>query len=114
MSGRIEKGFREAVTEVFVGVILSVVLGIIPTLPIIPDDYVVLFQLIPIITLIGSIVVIEAFESWGIWYLIGWLFGMGIMSSTGLVESSLFILYLVVGGVVLIFKLLKKLEKVSL
>jgi len=114
MSDSVEKGLKEAVAGVLAGIILQAVLGIIPTLPNIPTHYVALFQLIPIINLIGSIVVVTAFESWGFWYLIGWLFGMWIMSSTGFVESWVFILYLVVGGVVFVLKLLKKLGEFSL
>jgi len=114
MSDSVEKGLKEAVAGVFAGIILSAVLGIIPTLPNIPPYYVGLFQLIPIINLIGSIVVVTTFESWGFWYLIGWLFGMWIMSSTGFVESWLFILYLVVGVVVLVLKIIEKLKDFSL
>lgn len=84
MSDSIEKGFKEAVAGVLVGIILSTVLGIIPTLPNIPAYYVGLFQLIPIINLIGSIVVVTAFESWGFWYLIGWLFGTWISQAQDL------------------------------
>lgn len=114
MSDGIGKGFKEAIAEVVAGFVLSVVLGIIPTLPNIPSYYVGLFQLLEIAIFVGSILAILKLESWGFWYLGGWLFGMWIMSISGLIENWLFILYLVVGGVVLVIKLIKKSGEISL
>ena len=114
MSDSIEEGFKEAIVGVVGGIVLSVFLRIIPTLPDIPSYYVGLFQLLEIVIFVGSILVILKFESWGFWYLGGWLFGMWIMSISGLIENWLLILYLVVGGVVLVTKLMKKLGKISL
>lgn len=108
MSDSVEKGLREAVAGIVTGIILQTILGIIPTIPDIPAYYVGLFQLMPIINLVGSIVIVAAFESWGSWYLVGWLFGTGIMAIGGFVESWLLTLYLAVGVVVLVLKLLKK------
>jgi len=87
---------------------LSAVLGIIPQLQLVPSYYVGIIQLIEAVYLVGGILVILAMESWGFWYLIGWLFGMWIMSTAGLVESWLFIVYAVVGVPALIGKTLQK------
>jgi len=110
MSDDIGGGFREAIEGVIGGIIVSAILGVIPTLPFVPSYYVGIFQLLEVISLVGGILLIFAMESWGFGYLIGWLFGMWIMSSAGLVESWLFTLYAVVGAVVFIGKILQKVE----
>jgi len=108
MSDGIQSGFRNAVIGILEGIILSAVLGIIPQLQLVPSYYVGIIQLIEAVYLVGGILVILAMESWGFWYLIGWLFGMWIMSTAGLVESWLFIVYAVVGVPALIGKTLQK------
>lgn len=108
MSDGIESGFRDAIVGILEGIIVSAVLGIIPLIPSVPSYYLGLVQLIEALLLIGGIVVILAMESWGFWYLLGWLFGMWIMSSAGLIESWLFILYVIVGVIVLITKAVQK------
>jgi len=100
-----EEGLEEAIGGVMGGLTLSAVLGLIPSLPI-PSSYVALFQLIPVINLIVSIVVVLAFDSWGFGHLIGWLCGTGLMASVGLVELWLFAIYSTVGIVVLVTKIL--------
>jgi hypothetical protein len=105
-----ESGFRDAVIGVLEGIIVSTVLGIIPQIPNIPSYYVGIIQLFEAIYLIGGILVILAMESWGFWYLSGWLLGMWIMSGTGLVESWLFALYFIVGAPTLAIKVLQKLR----
>lgn len=110
MSDGIESGLGSAVIEVLEGIVLSAVIGIIPKLPMVPSYYAGIFQLVEVLFFVGSILVVLAMESWGFWYLLGWLFGMWIMSNTGLVDSGLFSLYAVVGAVVLFVKILKKLK----
>lgn len=109
MSDDIRSGFRDAVVGILEGIIVSAVLGIIPLIPNVPSYYVGIIHLFEVVYLVGGILVILAMESWGFWYLLGWLFGMWVMSSTGLIESWLFLLYLIVGAVVLFLKALKKL-----
>jgi len=108
MSDDIERGLVNAIREVLEGIILSAVLGIIPKLPLMPSYYAGIFQLIQAVYLIVGILVILKMESWGFWYLAGWLFGMWIMSTAGLIESWLFIIYAVVGVLVLFEKALQK------
>ena len=109
MSDGARSGFRDAVEGVLAGIILSAILGVIPKLPSVPSYYIGIIQLIEVVNLFGSIVFVFRMESWGAWYLIGWLFGMWIMSSARLVESWLFTLYAVLGLIVLIGKILQKL-----
>ena len=111
MSEGIEKGFSEAIVGVVVGIVLSALLGVIPTLSFVPSYFAGICQLLEVISLVGGILLIFAMESWGLGYLLGWLFGMWIMSNTGLVESWLFTLYAVVGVVVIVVKILEKVEK---
>jgi len=108
MSDDIQSGFGGAVTEILEGIILSAVLGVISKLPLVPSHYVGIIQLIEAVYLVGGILVILAMESWRFWYLIGWLFGMWIMSTAGLIESWLFTVYVVVGVPTLIIKALQK------
>jgi len=108
MSDGVRSGFRDAVEGVLAGIILSAILGVIPKLPSVPSYYVGIFQLIEVANLVGSIALVFGMESWGAWYLIGWMFGMWIMSSAGLVESWLFTIYVIVGVLVLIGKILQK------
>jgi hypothetical protein len=110
MSEGIESGFREAIIGVLIGIILSIVLDVIPTLSFVPSSYVGMFQLFKVVSLLGGLLLIFAMESWGLGYLLGWLFGMWIMSSAGLVESWLFTLYAVVGAVVIVRKILQKVK----
>lgn len=110
MSNDISSGFSDAIVGVVAGIVVSAILGVIPTLPFVPSYYVGIFQLFEVISLVGGIVLIFAMESWGFGFLMGWLFGMWIMSSAGLVESWLFMLYAVVGLIVLIGKILQKLS----
>jgi len=111
MSKSFESGIREAVLGGFGGFILNVVLDIIPTLPSIPSYYVGIVQLLKAVLLIGGIPLIFAMESWGLGYLLGWLVGMWMMSTVGLVESWMFTLYAVVGIVVVLGKIVEKVEK---
>lgn len=96
-----------AIAEVIAGIVLSIVLGIIPILPFVPDDYKLLAQLFEVVLLVGSIVVIQKMESWGISYLLGWLFGTWLMSLAGLVEDWQIGLYAVVGLVTLFTKIVR-------
>ena len=109
MSNDLQNGLRDAIIDVLEGIIVSAVLGIIPLIPNVPSYYVGIIQLFEVVYLVGGILVILAMERWKLGYLLGWLLGMWIMSSTGLVESWLFMLYVVVGAVVLFVKVLRKL-----
>jgi len=110
MSDDIQDGIRDAIVGILEGIIVSTVLGIIPLFPNVPSYYVGIIQLFQALYLIAGILVILKMESWKFWYLVGWLIGMWIMSSTGLVESWLFVLYLVVAVPTLIIKALRKAE----
>jgi len=113
MSDDIGKGFKEAIEGVVGGIVISTLWAIIPTLSFVPSYYVGIFQLLQVASLIGGILLIFAMESWGFGYLLGWLFGMWIMSRAGLVDLWLFTLYAVVGAVVFIGKISKKIEQLK-
>ena len=57
--------------------------------------------------LVLGVAIILKFESWGFWYLIGWLIGQWIMAYTEFIESELVILFTIVGLFVLISFLVK-------
>ena len=108
MSDDARSGFRDAVEGVLAGIILSAFLGVIPTIPSVPSYWVGIIQLIEVVNLVGSILLVFAMESWGAWYLAGWLFGTWIMSSAGLVESWLLTIYAIGGVLALVGKVLQK------
>ena len=108
MSGGFEKGLREALLEVITGFVASAILLAFINSGFIPDYYMDLFYLV---NLVGTILGIVSMPYLGTSYLFGWLFGMWIMSYSGLIENWVIVLYLVVGLTVLFLKLLKKIEE---
>lgn len=108
MSDDLQTGLNNAITEILEGIVLSAILGIIPAIPNVPSYYVGIIQLIEVLYLVAGILIILAMESWKFWYLVGWLFGMMIMSTAGLIEPWLFIFYVAVGIPVLIIKAFRK------
>lgn len=111
MAAEFREGFKGAIIGVICGVIISAFLFVIKSSALVPPSYMGLFSLFEIVSLVGGIILITQMESWGIGYLIGWLFGMWIMSYSGLVENWLVVLYFVVGGLVLIGKILQKIKE---
>lgn len=108
MSYDTESRLRDAIVDVLEGIIVSAVLGIFTLITNVPSNYVAIFQLLEIMFLIGGMLVILVMEKWKLGYLLGWLIGMSIMSSLGLIESWLFILYAVVGLLTLFLNVLLK------
>jgi len=108
MSAGFEEGFKEAIMGVISGIIISVFLMVIRSSELVPPPYIALFE---IVTLVGGLVLIARMESWGIGYLIGWLFCMWIMSHSGLVENWLVVVYFVVGVPILILKILQGIKE---
>ena len=111
MPDDIGSGFSDALIGGVLGIFLSAILGVIPNLPSIPASYISIFQLFEVVFLIGSILIILKMESWGIGYGVGWLIATGVLSSVGLVESWLFTIYVIVGVLVLIGKILQKIKQ---
>jgi hypothetical protein len=110
VSETIGSGFSEAVKGGIGGFIVSAFLQVIATLPSLPSYYAGIFRLFEVVSLVGGILLIFAMETWGCGYLLGWLFGMWVASTAGLVESWLFTIYAIVGAVVLFGKILEKAE----
>jgi hypothetical protein len=113
MSGSAGSGFGNAIKGAFLGTLLSIFLKVISALSFVPSYYKGIFQLLEVLSYVGGILVIFAMADWGLGFLVGWLFGMWIMSVVGLVEPSLFNLYLMVGAVFLFLKILQGLFKGS-
>lgn len=108
----VEEGFGDAfqdtVEGIGAGALISATLGIMKTLPDVPSYYPLMFQLIEVAMLIGSIFAVFQIKSWRFTYLLGWLIGMWILYYVNLVEPWLFILYAAVGIPVLVIRVLKK------
>ena len=92
------RGFSDAIKGVVSGFIITAMIAGILNLTNQKND----IGAIEGVNSLAGIIIIYNFESWGNGYLIGWLCATGILSALGLIDSSLFYLYLVIGALVLI------------
>lgn len=111
MSNEVKEGFKEAIMGVIGGIIISALLTAIKSSALLPPSYIALIAVLQVISFVGGIILITQMESWGAGYLIGWLFGIWVMSLSGLVENWLAELYFVVGVVVFIGKIFQKIKE---
>jgi|YelNatPaOPRAMG01_1025707.scaffolds.fasta_scaffold27027_3 hypothetical protein len=102
-----EYGFKRALTEVIMGLVLSYIVSAFVSSGLIPPQYKLLFDLINVLAIISLIQVVPY---WGTAYLLGWLIGMGIMIQSGILEVWEFLIYLIIGIVVLTKRFLKGLD----
>jgi uncharacterized membrane protein len=102
----IESGFKRAITEVITGIITIAIIEVIL------DIYKVgwLIILINIISIILIIFLIDKITYWSIVYLLGWLFGLAMLSS--LLAPWEIVLYFIIGVPLLIIKFKNKLERI--
>ena len=111
----VENGARNIIVGGILGVLVTVGLGIISKLPNISSDINTIISLIEVINLIGSIYIINKMEKWGIGYLVGWMLGTWVILSIGLfsvgsTEYGISQICLIIGGIVLLDKILKKIH----
>jgi len=102
---RAEYGFARAISEVAGGLIVSVLLSAFASTGLIPSSYLLMFELLNLVLTISFIL---ALPYWGTGYLFGWLFGLAIMSQSGLVGPLDFVLYFVIPLIVLVVRFLKR------
>lgn len=102
---RAEHGFARAVSEVVVGFITSALLNALASTEMMPSSYLLPFKLLNLTLTFGFIL---AVPYWGTGYLLGWLFGLGIMSQSGLVDPLDFVIYFIIPLMVLVMRILKR------
>jgi hypothetical protein len=100
-----EHGFARAISEVVGGLIVSVLLGAFASTELIPSSYLLMFELLNLVLTISFVL---AVPYWGTGYLFGWLFGLAIMSQSGLVGPLDFVVYFAIPLIVLVVRVLKR------
>ena len=99
MSG-IEYGFKRAVAEILGGFVTSAILDAFFSTGLIPLEYVLLFHLVNVLSTVG---LAFAMPYWATTtYSIGWLIGLALMYSSGLVGILEVLVYLIPLGIVVI------------
>ncbi len=104
---RMEHGFERAISEIFSGFLIGVLIQILSEIKIVPyniHDYILSLKLIEFLGLV-SLVYVTPY--WGTGYLIGWLFGVYIMAKAGLLGISELIFYFVIPLIVLLARFAK-------
>ncbi len=89
---RLEYGFKRAVTEIIGGFISSLILDGFVESGAIPVSYMLLFH---ILNVVGTVTLILVMPFWATTYIIGWFFGLFILSGSGLVNGLDFLFYFV-------------------
>jgi hypothetical protein len=94
-----------AIGEVIGGYATSFVVDNFLKSGLLPPEYVLLFC---VLNMFATAAFILALPYWGTVYLIGWLFGLGIMLQTGLVGVLDAVVYFVAPLAVLVLRILKE------
>ncbi|MEM3697423.1 MAG: hypothetical protein QXG27_06355 [Candidatus Bathyarchaeia archaeon] len=103
---KFEYGFVRAISEIVAGFVMSVVLSSFVSAGLIPGSFVLLFH---VLNVFSTVLMVFAMPFWATSYCIGWLFGLGIMYSSGLVDVLELLIYLV-PLIVLGIRFVKKFE----
>lgn len=86
-----EYGFVRVISEIVVGFVMSVVLSSFVSAGLIPASFVLLFHFLNVVS---TVVMVFAMPFWATSYSIGWLVGLWVMYSSGLVEVFELLIYL--------------------
>lgn len=99
-----EHGLARAITEILGGFITSTILSAFVSSGILDPSSLLLFHLLNAILIVSLLL---KMKYWGTSYLLGWLFGLLLMSQTGLVGTSEFLIY---GTVPIIYIIIRSLR----
>ncbi|HML01767.1 MAG TPA: hypothetical protein VK487_00170 [Candidatus Bathyarchaeia archaeon] len=113
------RGLERAIFDGLYGfVLIAVISAFIKALEAFTYQYaivfVILFYLIEVILSISGMLDVLKMKYWGSVYLVFWLLGMGIMYAVNVVDILTFIFYLICGITLLVFRFLKKIEKLRI
>ncbi len=97
-------GIRRAIAEIIGGFVLSSVVMEFAKIGIITPTYLLLFN---IINIVGTLVLFYVMPVWSTVYLIGWIVGIWLMISSGLMGWGDLLLYLVIPLAFLILRAMK-------
>ena len=103
---KFEYGFKRAVSEVVAGLIMSAVLASFVNEGLIPVSFVLLFH---VLNVLSTVLMVFAMPFWATSYSIGWLLGLWVMYSSGLVDVLELVVYLV-PLIIVVIRFAKKFE----
>jgi hypothetical protein len=89
---KFEYGFNRAVKEIIGGLVSSVFVEAFVSSGLIPPSFMLLFHLS---NAIGTLFLILAMPFWATAYILGWLFGLWVMSESGMVNLFDFLAYFI-------------------
>ena len=96
-----EHGLKRAITEIVGGFITSAIISAFVKSGILDPSFILLFHLLNVIFIISLLL---KMKYWGTSYLLGWLFGLLLMSQTGLVGTLELLIYFAVPIIYLIIR----------
>lgn len=88
---KFEYGFVRVISEIVAGFVMSMVLSSFVNAGLIPASFVLLFHAVNVLS---TVLLVFAMPFWATSYSIGWLFSLGIMYSSGLVDVLELLVYL--------------------
>jgi apolipoprotein N-acyltransferase len=89
---KFEYGVKRAISEVLAGIITYAIFSAFLSSGLIPPGFVLLFHLL---NALSTAAFVRAVPFWATAYILGWLFGLGLMCVSGLVSFLDFLVYLV-------------------
>lgn len=99
----LKSGFLQAVISLVMGILLFYILGYLVNKELIPSYSLTIFG---IFNILSNLISIISMRSWGIFYTIGWLAGSLIFKEMGLLDTTDFILNIIVPIAILALRLI--------
>jgi hypothetical protein len=99
----LKSGFLQAVISLVMGILLFYILGYLVNKDLIPSYSLTIFG---IINILSNLISIISMRSWGIFYTIGWLAGSLIFKEMGLLDTTDFVLNIIVPIAILALRLI--------
>ena len=101
---RFQQGFKQIITKIVVGIVYLPILEAFIDAGVVSPSYALLIRLASTIL---TLVLVFFMPFFGIGYTIGWVFGLALMSSSGLVKPLDYLFYLIpliVGWILRLFR----------
>ena len=92
MSNKFEYGLNRALVEIVEGLITSIVISSFVSAGLFPSYFILFFH---VLSAIGMIVLIQKMPYWATNYIFGWLFGVIILATSGLLVIPEILIYLI-------------------
>lgn len=89
---RVQQGFKQIITKIVVGIVYLPILEAFIDAGLVSPSYALLIRLA---STIPTLILVFFMPFFGIGYTIGWVFGLALMSSSGLIKPSDYFFYLI-------------------